>query len=666
MDEAVPFLQEAIKDYSPGKVEASLLLADTLLLSHVKSETEQALKLNTGVISQADLSQADRDHALLQRAQILLALGQRAEAQAEVARVSKENLRQQMGVVLQAQVLMRDNKFREAMALLGPLASSKDALRNYPAQASLLMAVCADRLGELENAITLYERTAERFERSHEALAARLGAAEAMLKVGRNEEALKDFGIVLKSIRNPQQFRNRWLTLTRLRETVQQAWSAWLERDCYSEAISLAELMTPAVPREEATELAARACQRWAEHLESEINKLPMDRQAERKEQLFQRWRRCGQAYADLAASRQTLASHTAALWMAADSYVKGHDFANAAERYGELIATRVATIVPQASVQRGQAYLNLDRLDDALADFQNVVTSHPNDAAAFQARYLLGQCQLERKQTSEAEKTWKGILDSTELAPTALEWRRALLALGRLHYALADTKLVAGTNALEAAAADKQARDKAQEILLDAYNQFDLAVGELDEYCDRFPDSVDTLETRYLLAKALQKSSRRFQDNLRSAETDNTRAGIRTQLKDLVEQSVANLQKVQKELLARQAAKQLDGPGKAMLQNCFFDIAAALFILERYEDAIAAYGKAAGRLQQHPESLLAYVQIANCYDRLKKPAEALSTLAQAKILLEQLSDKDFPLGQSRLTKPDWQKWLDWAMKLHD
>ena len=51
----------------------------------------------------------------------------------------------------------------------------------------------------LENAVAYYQRTAERFGQSHEAVAARLGAAAALRKLGRNEEALDLYAHVLRS-----------------------------------------------------------------------------------------------------------------------------------------------------------------------------------------------------------------------------------------------------------------------------------------------------------------------------------------------------------------------------------------------------------------------------------------------------------------------------------
>ena len=101
------------------------------------------------------------------------------------------------------------------------------------------------------------------------------------------------------------------------------------------------------------------------------------------------------------------------------------------------------------------------------------------------------------------------------------------------------------------------------------------------------------------------------------------------------------------------------------MLRNCYFEIAHCRFHLGRYQEAITAYTGAAGNYQLDSDTLTAHVQIANCYDRLRRPAEALSTLAQAQLILNELADTDFPQTPSGMTHTDWQKWLDWAMRLY-
>ena len=86
--------------------------------------------------------------------------------------------------------------------------------------------------------------------------------------------------------------------------------------------------------------------------------------------------------------------------------------------------------------------------------------------------------------------------------------------------------------------------------------------------------------------------------------------------------------------------------------------------MLGRYEEAIQAYATASNRYQQQPESLEAYVQIANCQRRLDRAAEARGTLEQAKVVLNQISaETDF----ARIMRYDRQQWmevLDWLATL--
>jgi len=659
-DEAQPLLKEAVETYPPGMNEAGLLLTQIYMDGRSKHNMELALELNSKLIENAALRTEDRDTAWLQRAQILLALDRRDESEQALEQVSSEGDRTNGSRILQAQTKMADGKYHEAIEILKPLSGDVGLQRVYPAQATYLMGVCAEQLGELENAVAFYQWTTERFGQSHEAVAARLGAAAALRKLGRNEEALELYAQVLRSVSRPKSFRNRWISLRKLQESVVEAWNAWMEHHFYDEAITLSEMMSPAVPREQAIELSARANQRWAQHVEAEVVRLSIDRQAERRDELHARWRRAGQAYARLSENCRSTVDYHNALWTSAEDFVKGHDFANAIENLNQFIDNRLSNLLPLALVRRGQCYMSLDRLDDALRDFQEAISNNPTDPVAFQARFLIGQCHLERNEIAQAEMSWRKILDSHDLTPTAIEWRTALYSLGKLLYDTAD-----------------QARRKSNQVVLAGQDvntdqqaalmtRFDDAIVRLEEFRDRYPNAPETVEVRFLLAQALQKSAEFPALRWKYAETDNARNEFRRQMQERLERAIRELQQLQTLLQALQAAGQLDEAGQGMLRNCFFEIANCLFLLGRYDAAIAAYSTSAGRYQQEPDSLIAYVQIANCYDHMDKPSEAQSTLAQALLILKQLPDEAFSATPSSKSRDDWKRWLNWAMKLHN
>ena len=101
-----------------------------------------------------------------------------------------------------------------------------------------------------------------------------------------------------------------------------------------------------------------------------------------------------------------------------------------------------------------------------------------------------------------------------------------------------------------------------------------------------------------------------------------------------------------------------------AILRNCYFGRADALFDLERYDQAIEAYSAATNRYQHDPESLEAYVQIAACHRRLGRISEARGTIEQARVVLQRIRvDADFK-GTTRLARQDWVHLLDWLRTL--
>jgi len=659
-DEALPRLEEAVETYPPGRHEATLLLTQVHMDGRTKHNMEEALKLNTQLVEDATLSATDRDNAWLQRAQILLALDRRDESEQALARVSHENIRNHGSAILRAQTMMADGKYREALLALEPLSRDVGLERIYPAQAQYLMGVCAEQLGELENAVASYQRTAERFEQSHEALAARLGAAAALRKLGRNEEALETYAQVLRSVVRPRSFRNRWVSLKKLQDTVVDAWNAWMEHHYYNEAIVLADMMSPAIPREQALELSARASRRFAQHVEAEAARLPVAREDARREDVERQWRRSGEAYARLAENRRSAADHFSDLWNSAEDFTRGRDYESAVEKLSLFIVERTSKLLPAALVRRGQCYMNMGRFDRALSDFEEAIAANPSDPVAFQARCLIGRCHLERDEIDQAERSWRDVLESTELTPTAVEWREALHALGKLLY---DTAEMARRKSGQVVLTGLMPTSEQQ---VSELARFDDAILRLEEFRDRYPTAPETAEVRFLLARALQKSAEVPEARWKTAETDIARSEFRRQMHERLERAIRELTALQTLLLARQTAGQLDQPGQVMLRNSFFEIANCYFLLGRYDAAIAAYSTSAGRYQQEPDSLTAYVQIANCYDRMQKPAEALSTLAQAQLILKQLPDAAFSGLPSAMSRDDWQRWLNWAMQIHN
>src|SRR5690606_33838532 len=127
--------------------------------------------------------------------------------------------------------------------------------------------------------VNYFERTADRYEHSHEGLAANLRAADLLRRLGRTEEALnKRYLRALKLVKRPDDYRNRWMSLDAFRERILGAWNAWVDSGEFAAAISLARMMQPLFSAEQAMELTALANERWARSLQAEYEAAPYSR----------------------------------------------------------------------------------------------------------------------------------------------------------------------------------------------------------------------------------------------------------------------------------------------------------------------------------------------------------------------------------------------------
>lgn len=659
-NEARPFLQDAVKTYEPGRIESSLLLADIYLYLKDPERLQEALALNASVVETKGLDKSDLDRACLQRAQLLMTLGRPGDAEKALQSVSDESHGNQGTSVLRAQTYMADGKYQQAMELLEPVSKDAGVERTFPRQALYLMGVCEQELEEWDTAINYFQKTAQLYERSHEAVASDLRAGDVLRGRGLHEKALESYGQALRSVRRPDGFRNKWLDLEKFRDVILQAWNDWVRQNRFSDAIALSEMMTPLFPRDEAYEYSARANQRWAEHRQASLDKLPYSERVAHEEEVKRLWNRSGQAYARLALARSASSRYADALWTSSEHYLKGHDFSNASEQLNRFINTRPTKLLPLALVRRGQALINLNHLDEAQSLFEQVSKNYATDPSAFDARYLIGQCHLERRDFALAEKTWRNILNSPEITPNAQEWRRSLFALGKLLYETADAQrqqLQAARDRENAAEVEQQ-----QAVIFARWNE---AITNIEQFLDRYPDAAEANEARYLLGKAWQRSAEYLEQKMNSAETENARTDFRRKMGERLEFANREFLRLQADLRKLQEADQLNPLGKTLLRNCYFEVANTLFSLSRHEDAIEAYSAAASRYQLQSGTLTAYVQIANCYDRLGKRAQAKSMLEQARAILHQIKDEALQSPESNLNREDWERWINWAINLN-
>lgn len=662
-----PLLEEAVKTYPHGKLNASMSLTDIYLDHRESAELNQAFELNSKSLQLENLDQESQDRLYLQRAQIFLAQGKNALAQEVLDRVKQQESVNQVTLVFQAQTLMAEEKYQEALTILAPVKDNLGLERKFSRQASYLMGVCAESQGNADGAIDFFEQTTHRYAGTQEGLAAFLHLAELLRKNGRTEEALIAYRTALRSINSPDEFRNRWISLQGVRTHVLNAWNDWVDEDLikddvthFNAAIQLSDYLPPLLPEVQAKELAANANRRWAEYLERRYQAATVTEQESRSSELNEHWKQSGRAYFELARWLTTTDRYADVLAVSADHFQKGQDFETALKVLTRFINTNPEKKMPQALVQRGKILLELDQLDEAISHFERVMTTYPTDVSAFEAQYLLGIAYLEKNELDQAQTVWKEILESSQLTPKAQQWGDALFSLGKLNFH--QGKISESEKQAEAAA-----DTPAEQLTVSKQNVFyEEATRRLTEYVKRYPESEKISEARYLLARSLQNLSDQPLREMKEARTENARQELKRKQFSYLNQALAQLQILSRDLRQLESRDRLDALGKQLLKSSCFGKAHILYLTEEYAEAIKSYHDAVNRYPQCTEVLIAYMKMSGCYEALGKKNEAKSMLEQAKIILKQMPDSVFESGATNLGREEWNRWLDWSREFRD
>jgi tetratricopeptide (TPR) repeat protein len=257
----------------------------------------------------------------------------------------------------------------------------------------------------------------------------------------------------------------------------------------------------------------------------------------------------------------------------------------------------------------------------------------------------------------TEARQMLVDNLYNFSLTPDSSDWRDSLFALGKLVYGEALSR--------EAKSRELGVDNPSSEIRkgglkeLEAANQlFQESSQLLEEAVERYPTAPQAVEARYLLAESHRQAAKWPRKRLDSTAIEASKGGL---TREMQEELAAAFKEYT--LLIEQLGDESDGTGadsldQAILRNSYFGRADVLFDQGKFEDALAAYSAATNRYQHEPVALEAYVQIAACYRRLGRAAEARGTLEQARVVFSRMNaDVNFTKA-TPYTREEWNRLL--------
>ena len=666
---SVPVLREALGADKPDP-RLHALLADSYL--HLKPpRLSEALDQNRQFLVAAgdQLSSHDQEAAQLIESRILLAQKNFAAA-AEVA----GRIREASSLKPEAMVL----RGRALLPLLKPPAgdpAQRLALREemkglvareglppvVAAGAQLLIGFLYEQDGDDRAAQAQLDRTRRAFFGQPEGLAATVLLAD-LTRTASPQQAVALYQRAISQAGQPETYDNVWLPAEDLQKRLEQAIDDFATRGQFSAARELAGALTPFFAETTALLRQAAIDRAWAQQLESRAKGEKLAAADVTLAEARQHWRQAGVLTRKLADQRIATRYYLADLAQSADDLRHGQGYEQAVQVYRDLLRQDPRDGEPEALVGIGESLLALGRIDESIAALQRCLQIYPKHPMAYRARLLGSQAQQEKGALAEAKELLIDNLYRYSLAPQSAEWRDSLFALGGLLYR-EGLELEAKSRQAGVDRQDPAGRKQGLILLEQSHTALDEALRTLGEAVQRYPEMSHAIEARYRMAEAHRHSAKWPRKRLPTVSIETSRAALVRQMQEQLQAAVLEYNTLITRLSEQPDVSRSPTEG-AILRNCYFSRADAMFDLGNFEEAIQAYSAATNRYQHDPESLEAYVQIASCYRRLGRLGEARGTLEQARIVLQRIrTDANFT-RTTRLTRQDWGQLLEWLRTL--
>jgi tetratricopeptide (TPR) repeat protein len=261
-----------------------------------------------------------------------------------------------------------------------------------------------------------------------------------------------------------------------------------------------------------------------------------------------------------------------------------------------------------------------------AISAYEQLISEYPKSPYASRSYVPLAVCYMASDRRTEAEQQLLAVLKGERfLKPDAADYREAQLALGRLYY------------------------DSGEHLA---------ALEHLDAAVRRYPDDPRIRQTLFLLADAYRNFAAALKETIDQPTTP------RAEREQMVEQRRQHLEHAGG--LFDQVIERYETIPEALLDNLQRDQVRlahlyrsdAAFELAQFDKAIELYDYAARKYSTHHSSMVALVQIVNCYHLLGDAERARTAHARALVRLGQLPPEAFDAPDAIMNRAAWEDWL--------
>jgi tetratricopeptide (TPR) repeat protein len=491
----------------------------------------------------------------------------------------------------------------------------------------------------LEDARHKFAAVAEQYSGTPARLPALLGLAEAEAALGRHEEALHAYAeltsVMAEGVKHPDV--GPAVVMRSLLDRYQDRAASGDEEVALRYA-EQAERLYPAgaTPPPEVFLAVADASRRVADALIPESAARPVDLRLldpATRESARAHYVRAGEYYRKYAGA--VIASdnegYGRALWAAADSFDRAGDqdaaiplFADYSTGFpGDPKQAEAAFRLAQAQQARGD-------LETAQRVYRSLIEGSFGPPGPFTdksyvplARSLLSDAEPENDE--EARSLLGSVVSGKIGGAGSANYHDALIELAQLHY-----------------------RD----------GEYPAAIERLTEAVERYPQDLLLDSLRYTLADSHRLEAASIKDALAQPMPDDQKRALEGSRDQHLHDAQGLFEKARDSLRSLDPRRATDLQ-KLQARNAAFYVADCAFELGQYDEAIRRYDAAREAYPRDPASLVALIQIVNCYmaqGDLKRAATANERARRfyAGLPEEAWNDPDLPMSRA-----DWQRWLD-------
>jgi len=508
-------------------------------------------------------------------------------------------------------------------------------------RAEVLLARIVQARGDVEEARDRFAAVQDRFPASGVQAMVLLGMGETEADLGHYPESLAAYRRLIELLPRPAV---AWdVSRAAVDASIGQRWSArWVDGDL-SIALEYARLIVACYPE---GSVPPEAVRRLAETLRARADQALAGNAAGGSATHSSNAEPLEQARNDFISAAKEFSRHfklaivadaeaaAQSLWDSADCYDRAGDLDEAIRQFTEYLQARRGDPRQIAARFRlARCYQARGDLVTAIGLYEDIIKGSPSSDEALRSYVPLALAYANRGKEGDVERAEErllALLDGKMLQPDAPEFQRGLIELGRLYI---------------------------------AQRRYPDAIGRIEEALERYPGIPETSRLHYDLAEAQRLSAGEIERLLAEAMPLAERQQM-VRLREMRLRAALDLYEAVRSAIEQSADEQTSELDRLIMRNSTLYRGDCAFDLGDFERAIRFYDAAAQRFADDPASLVAMIQIVNCYVGLQKWGEARTAHERARDRLRALPESAWRDGRAPMDRRHWERWLESRFRL--